>query len=799
MSLLNATHSFLPWARRGLASEIQETEIFDGTNPLATGTVDERATIVANVHIKVNNNQPPAGGVSPVPVNFQIIGPGDVIGIHKDAVVKTEPHNWITNFEPHSFPFIDFYEEDFPWRYTPAKATANGKKLRPWLTLIVLKEDEFTRSTIDGAPLNAIVLDATKPANERPLPKNDELWAWAHVSIDETLGTASSSLPDRITDLNIKVNAKPSVAISRIICPRKLEENTSYTAFLIPTYETGRLAGLGIAIAPGTKAQAPAWDHTAAWPGTNSGGTFPVYHEWYFRTGATGDFEYLVRQVKPRIADLRVGKRPMDIQSPGYGLFYTATQATSQPGAEWLEGALVVPLNNAPLFFPAVPTVNQPSRTPEEKFSDNIKDFVNLGEDILTYPANNPMLSQAFPAPGDPNPASDPVIAPPLYARWHALRSKADRYNNPNLWLNELNLDPRYRVAASLGGDYIRKNQELLMDEAWDQVGDVLEANRKAALAQLALATSQAMHARHIASQPIEQLLPMTSSVHAKIKTGTITLQQNMNNSSLPESATSSTFRKISRPTGVLVKRLDPSMNQPANNPVGKMIQGSLAPAAAKQSPGAMAATFQMNSLNTAISNVQAVANPAAVPYNISLPAGPVPSPNATVSTNFYNSFTPFTGVFDAVNWQPSSGQPNLTTTANIVSDGINPAVTHVNNFYKGLTSNNIPYVPPTPGAIVPVMAAPLFVLPMYESVKDLGTDFLIPNLNLIPQNSITILESNQKFIEAFLAGANYEMGRELLWREYPTDQRGTYFLREFRPDPAAGHGVRAGNRRELD
>ncbi len=39
-----------------------------------------------------------------------------------------------------------------------------------------------------------------------------------------------------------------------------------------------------------------------------------------------------------------------------------------------------------------------------------------------------------------------------------------------------------------------------------------------------------------------------------------------------------------------------------------------------------------------------------------------------------------------------------------------------------------------------------------------------------------TLLRTNNRFIEAYLVGLNHEMGRELLWREYPTDQRGTYF-----------------------
>ena len=40
-------------------------------------------------------------------------------------------------------------------------------------------------------------------------------------------------------------------------------------------------------------------------------------------------------------------------------------------------------------------------------------------------------------------------------------------------------------------------------------------------------------------------------------------------------------------------------------------------------------------------------------------------------------------------------------------------------------------------------------------------------------------METNQRFIEAYMVGLNYEFARKLLWREYPTDQRGSYF-RQF-------------------
>jgi hypothetical protein len=78
-----------------------------------------------------------------------------------------------------------------------------------------------------------------------------------------------------------------------------------------------------------------------------------------------------------------------------------------------------------------------------------------------------------------------------------------------------------------------------------------------------------------------------------------------------------------------------------------------------------------------------------------------------------------------------------------------------------------------------PVMAAPVFTRPMYEALDAYSRDWLLPGLNSFPQPDIvTVLNSNPRFVEAFLGGLSHEMGRELLWRGYPTDQRGTYFRR---------------------
>jgi hypothetical protein len=80
-------------------------------------------------------------------------------------------------------------------------------------------------------------------------------------------------------------------------------------------------------------------------------------------------------------------------------------------------------------------------------------------------------------------------------------------------------------------------------------------------------------------------------------------------------------------------------------------------------------------------------------------------------------------------------------------------------------------------GRVEPVMACPRFNEPMYEPLYRYDREWLVPGLGLIAKPDMaTLLVTNNRFIEAYLVGLNHEMGRELLWREFPTDQRGTCF-----------------------
>jgi hypothetical protein len=82
-------------------------------------------------------------------------------------------------------------------------------------------------------------------------------------------------------------------------------------------------------------------------------------------------------------------------------------------------------------------------------------------------------------------------------------------------------------------------------------------------------------------------------------------------------------------------------------------------------------------------------------------------------------------------------------------------------------------------------MFAPRFAQPMYAALRDLSQDLLLPGLEAVGPDCVLGLRTNRRFVDAYMVGLNFEMGRELLWRGFPTDQRGTYFAQFW--DTAGG------------
>lgn len=880
-----ANYTFIPWLRQGLANHI-------------SGQTGVRATIGVDLTL---TGEKVDGGTEVLPdihQDIEIYGPGDIVGIEQSAIIKVEPKNWITNFEPNYLPYIEFYDEDFAWRYSPT--TPSGHRLYPWIMLVVLKDDEFKDGkNIKDRPLPYITTEAGVA-----LPPPEQLWAWAHIHVNKNI-IGDPFTTNNATDVESKLDAMlksdPDVAYSRIVSPRKLELKTSYHAFLVPVFETGLKAGLG-------QDPATAATHDAfAWAAGSAPSELPYYYRWYFRTGTVGDFEYLVRLLEPKPVDSRVGLREMDVQKPGaniQGIIDAPDASDNQKlgGVLKLGGALRIPdIFYSPEEFATVEkyrnwaTLNGTQAYPHP-FQNDLAAFINLTD---SYTKTNAQQANADSNINEVNTADDPeteydikqnpdpLITTPLYGRWHSLtqrllksRDATDLVPNDN-WVHDLNLDPRWRVSAGFGTAIVQDNQENYMKAAWDQVGDVLESNKRIKHAQLAKEVSWVWYQMHM--QPIQQKyrakwLSLSAPMQSRVLHQGLTVSYQVKKSKVPRVVFSAPVRKALRPRGRLARRLQLDTPQAMDTMLVDLNSGELSAAPARETPAVSTVNdiaeaaqpsnapqvlidllnkypwlkwlplilavlivlllmlFAAGGLITGVGMSIAAALIAVFAYlrnvsnkldiaNTVLEENQTPesvdempnSPDFRI-TKPEENFIPSVGVgqdspeavlfkeaLKDVNFtlqesvvlgaKPVKTELDLVAVSNTLFATLNPQVT-IPNWVWGSVF--------IPGRIkeqleenfVEAMAYPEIDFPMYKPLVKKSSELFLPNINFIAENSISLLETNQEFIESYMVGLNHEFARELLWREYPTDQRGSYF-RQFW-DASGYHDTENLDREEL-
>ncbi|MGH6635225.1 MAG: hypothetical protein ACRED0_03515, partial [Gammaproteobacteria bacterium] len=470
----HASYTFLSFVRQGIAASTPGTDTLD-----AGGAPALLNSVTLPITLRVNKDPE-------VSVSVQVYGPGDVIGIDSRVVIRTEPGQLATDFEPNYFPAIDFDPPDFPWLFTPVGA-ADQDRLRPWICLVVIPREKVKLNP--GRPLPLLSCTRTE------LPDLRESWAWAHAQVT---GVVEGE------DVKPALTSSPELNLSRLISSRKLEPNKQYYACLVPAFEAGVQAGLG---QPVTSTKL-----LPAWPSPGEDGsdeiTLPVYYHWEFGTGAAGDFESLIRLLKPGNLPEEVGLRDMDVHAPGLGI---------PPAGDMLglEGALRTPQT-------------QPTDWPEEqriRFQDKLKALLNKAEESLHQPVgpSGPPTEAASP---------EPVVAPPIYGHWHAGQRTLNGASPA--WLRELNLDPRHRAAAGFGTLVVQDQQEQLMASAWEQLGEIERANQLLRQAQLARAVGLAIHEKRLAKLRPDLLVQVTGPVHARVRIDAYTFRHQVRESALP-------------------------------------------------------------------------------------------------------------------------------------------------------------------------------------------------------------------------------------------------------------------------
>ncbi len=772
------SYTFLPWVRQGAVSAITTDDLLDDT-------LDSRVQV--DVTVRLNND-----ANTDATVKVRLYGPGDVTGLDARQVIRTDPQHLTPDFEPNYFATVEFDRPDFPWLFTPGRArqtapgTDNGR-LRPWICLVVVEKREGVSLILNRQPLP--VLKIEKDAQSE-LPDLAESWAWAHAQVSGEL-TTDQPLRAVLAD-------RPERTLSRLLCPRKLKSNRSYYACVVPAFEVGRKAGLGepvddldrvdshgVAIKVPLK---PAWENTT--PATE----LPVYYWWEFSTGAAGDFESLVWLLQRRsLSSGDVGTRNIIVVNPDP----KGDPQASPPRPPWPEIG-EVPLEGALRPYRETQIPEDPLKVVQAR--QNYKDFQERLRGLVNKP-EEPQSTASLP-PGLP-------IAPPIYGRWHAAQGVIPNGARDVAWLRELNLNPSHRVVAGLGTQIIQEQQEQLMASAWEQVGEIEKANQALRQAQLARSAGTTIHEQHLKKMPAETFFHVTGAMHARIMMDTEitdpptpqnkkTLYATVRASVVPQAVVQGPFRRLTRPRGPLARRLAANGGLRTGQLIKKLNDNELKVAPERRAPKGMVTLDEVFRATGRSDRFCAVTESKVherlrplircFRYRQLIAKLCFLRPRRTLSDltselRLLFGFSARSHQRDMVGCEPRTPEPKprllLEPIKTALLERVRPEIT-ISKRLKGRLVTPPSWKPDDP--LEPIMAAPEFPTPMYKPLADLSQDFMLPGLEHVPPNTITMLATNPRFIEAYLVGLNHEMSRELLWREFPTDQHGTYFRQFWDP-----------------
>jgi hypothetical protein len=553
------------------------------------------------------------------------------------------------------------------------------------------------------------------------LPDLSESWAWAHAQIAGT-------------DIDVALKSNPERTLSRLICPRRLQPRTSYMAAVVPAFNVGVAAGLG-----------EKQDDTVvgklgpAWTSTTQTIDLPVYYHWEFTTGEGGDFEALVTQLK-RLEGSDVeglGARNVSITDSNVGL----------PAIKEL----------VPFYGALVP---QGART---NVSYPFEFTIALNKQV------NGILSP------------DLVLPPPMYGQWHAAQSKIfikrPRGIRNVQWLYDLNLNPYLRSAASIGTQIVQEKQEELMTSAWGQVGAIAEANQLLRQGQLARDASRTQFER-IAELLDETLILLTGPVHSRIlgQDQDSTIQDRVDDSRIPLAMTTGAFRRMARTRGPIGKRIAKAGGGSGllSSRLLHLTNSSLDPLVAprKNPTGMITVDHVLKELA-----LDKLPDFCAIGSKMLKSLAEQMMPLSTEQQAFFEAFVEHQRAM-APCPLPVEATPSLDTSsiAEAIRANLDPNKTIAAVIGDRVTA------PEALDDLKPIMAAPIFPTPMYRLLAAISQDYILAGLEHLPNNSITAVKTNPAFVAAFMVGLNHEMSRELLWREFPTDQRGTYFRQFWDP-----------------
>jgi hypothetical protein len=683
---MTSSFTFLPDALPALAA---------GAQPSAAGSTRRRAAL----DVAVTANGAPAG--EPVPLSAEILGAGDIVALDRRMIARVDPPEAAAAFEPNYMPLVEFVDADFPWRYSLDTGSAGRRK--PWLVLVVLQPDEFTFVSQGQAPLARIrVADAAKS-----LPDLTQSWAFAHVHVS----LAGTSAP-----LEQFMQERPERHFSRLLCPRRLEANAAYSLFLVPAFEAGRLRGCGDESVPSP------WNGPA-WSGSSGPLELPVYFQSRFVTSALEDFELLVRRLQPyRVTPEDPVAKPAVAFAgePGYYPGYRNPAATFEiQDALVKAGAQIEPFNTDPALTPQ-----------------------------LTATLSATIAGESVAAGADGPDLEDPLVAMPAYGwRFRQETGPDEARAAAGEWFDRVSLDLKFRQAAGLGAETVRRNQERFAAICWQQYAEIVEANRRLSQLQTASLLAERLSARHYEKLPAEAAVALAEPLHAAavVPAGR---------------SVAATLREAGLPVSLNSRSLRIAAAKRARNV-------TLTPAArARVVPMPPVVTARAGRARRVRALPPRFRTDIAALLDVASLEEPLAEQPLAVGVRDVDKRALASTLADTLKALP--GRKAVGTLA-------------------GLSAAEA-------ASLSPVLRSPVVPIPLADELSKFAGSTLLRNHDALPPNSVAVVQENHAFVEAFLVGANHEMNNELRWREFPTDMRGTVLARFWNrgraPDDPGGDDI---------
>ncbi len=453
---------------------------------------------------------------------------------------------------------------------------------------------------------------------------------------------------------------------------------------------------------------------TPAWDASLQQVALPVYYQWEFSTGSGGDFESLAARLVGRPAPDSLGRRPLRVQDQPFGL--------PDVGLLALEGALT-----SPELTPLV--------EPDPAFQGALQALLNLS-------------------------AAQPVVTPPIYGSWQASLTAVPAEGQPPPWARQANLNPASRAPAGFGVRVVQERQEQLVAAAWEQLGEARTVAQLERRLEVAVELLGSVLRRRVGPMDPGRLVQFIGPAQARmraapagVRASSETLRATLVRQGLPSAFSSSSFRRALRPAGAANRKDGFSLPPSPQAVATKLAAGVPAIEPATGTKGLVTPLIVKDVLITG------QVTPAMARYREAVIA----------AQNYYDRFS---------GRRLPAPAPAFTFSAelkSVITAGLAPQVTAPQRFYARIASAAGPVTPPS-AAGASVIPGPVFPQPMYEALRELSADYLLPGVERIDADSVMLLASNPRFIQAYMLGLNHELAGELLWREFPGDLRHTYF-----------------------